>query len=231
MTSKTSEAVVESKAVFNAAGGGLPNQPGGYRRDEGPDNFGLDVEDDIPRDKSKIVTWFLLLVVLMTFGGLISAYIVIATNGVLEWRPFDLPIAVWVSTALIIVSSCTYYYSEKLLKQANFKESKRWLLITTVLGGFFISSQLFAWLALVSKGLYMSGNPYAGFFYILTGVHAVHVLGGIVALGAILLRNWNETSKPKELEYRKDLARSVGWYWHFMGLLWIVIVILLGFWK
>jgi cytochrome c oxidase subunit 3 len=77
----------------------------------------------------------------------------------------------------------------------------------------------------------MQGNPYAGFFYILTGIHAVHVLGGIVALGAILLRSWNYTEYGPELEYRRNLARSVGWYWHFMGLLWIVLFLLLGFWK
>lgn len=232
MTLKTANTIDQGDKVGNISMGqsGIPGGPGGYRPGREPEEFSGEF-DDIPRDKSKILTWFLLLVVLMTFGGLIGAYVVIATNNVLEWRPFDLPLAVWVSTAIIIISSITYHYSKYFIDKERYEESRKWLLITTVLGAFFISSQLIAWLALVSKGLYMAGNPYAGFFYILTGVHALHVLGGVVALGAILLRSWNDTSKPKEIEYRSNLARSVGLYWHFMGALWIVIFILLGFWK
>ena len=61
--------------------------------------------------------------------------------------------------------------------------------------------------------------------------HAVHVLGGIIALGTILLRNLTPTDKLVEIEKRKTLAQVVGWYWHFMGVLWLALFILLGFWK
>ena len=60
------------------------------------------------------------------------------------------------------------------------------LTATAVLGAAFISSQLLAWLELSERGLYFAGNPYAGFFYILTAVHALHVLGGVIALGLLL---------------------------------------------
>jgi len=156
---------------------------------------------------------------------------VIATNNVAEWAPFTLPIQVWVSTALILASSGTYYIAEKAIK-ANIQErGKRFLLATTVLGGVFIASQLLAWVALSNRGLYMQGNPYVGFFYLLTAVHAVHVLGGITALSAILLRSWYPTSNEVAIRRRIGLAQVVGWYWHFMGLLWIVLFVLLGFWK
>lgn len=186
--------------------------------------------DESP-DKAKVVTWFLLLVVVMTFGGLIGAYVVISTNRAAEWNPFDLPAPVWISTVLIFISSFTYHLAKKAIDARKEDAIRRWLIATTVLGSAFISSQIMAWLALVDKGLYLSGNPYAGFFYILTGAHAVHVIGGIVALGAILLRSWNETEYGPEIQYRKNLARSVGWYWHFMGVLWLVLFVLLGFWK
>lgn len=183
------------------------------------------------RDKSKVITWFLLLVVLMTFGGLIGAYVVIATNDTVEWQPFDLPIQVWISTAIIIASGITYEMARRAVFADDLLRTRRYLIATTVLGGIFVSSQLLAWLALVNRGMYMQGNPYAGFFYILTAAHAIHVLGGIVALGAILLRCWYSTEDEEELSYRRNLARSVGWYWHFMGALWIVLFLLLGFWK
>lgn len=209
------------------SGGKGPWPPNG----NGREFIDIDDEEGVNRDKSRILTLFLLLVVLMTFGGLIGAYIVISTNNVLEWRPFELPLPVWISTALIIVSSFTYHFGQTAVHRQDTAASRRFFVITSVLGGMFIASQLLAWLALVNRGLYVYGNPYAGFFYVLTAVHAVHVLGGIVALGAITLRTWNPTRNDDELIYRKALATSVGWYWHFMGGLWLILFVLLGYWK
>jgi cytochrome c oxidase subunit 3 len=77
----------------------------------------------------------------------------------------------------------------------------------------------------------MSGNPYVGFFYLLTAVHAVHVIGGVAALGSILLRVWHPTSNEEALLKRVSMAQVIGWYWHVVGGLWIVLFVLLGFWK
>jgi cytochrome c oxidase subunit 3 len=209
----------------------------GNGQKNGGDNGGGNNDDsdfyDSPSNTNiaRIFTTFLLLVVMMTFGGLIGAYIVLATNGALEWRPFNLPYQVWISTAIILSSSITYHFSRSLLFKNEQEKSKKWLLVTTVLGATFISSQILAWFLLYRRGVYLESNPYAGFFYILTAVHAVHVLGGICALGAIVLRTWNKTFSFDQLEYRQNLANVVGWYWHFMGALWIVILFLLGFWK
>lgn len=192
-----------------------------------------DVEppDELVPDKARILTWFLLLVVLMTFGGLIAAYVVIATNNVAEWQPFALPVQVWVSTLIILASSVTYYVAETGIRANNHERGKKYLIATTVLGAMFISSQILSWLELTNRGLYMRGNPYLGFFYLLTAVHAIHVIGGIVALGSIQLRTWYATSSDEAIKRRTSLAAAVGWYWHFMGLIWIALFILLGFWK
>lgn len=203
-------------------GGGGPDRPYSHTDDAGRSQT---------QDKAKFVTWFLLLVVLMTFGGMLGAYVVISTNGAAEWRPFDLPPQVWISSALILVSSVTYQLAKNSFFTGRYDFSRKMLIATTVLGASFISSQLLVWLELVNRGLYMSGNPYAGFFYILTAAHAIHVLGGIVALGAVLLRTWQPTENADELNYRRNLTRSVGWYWHFMGVLWIALFVMLGFWK
>lgn len=225
------EKIIEQERIRRAIGGGSSGSDKGDR--DGRNGGGSDdVElDDIAPDKSKFVTWFLLLVVMMTFGGMLGAYIVIATNGAAEWRPFELPFQVWLSTLLILASSVTYQLAKNALFNRQYPMSRKMLIATTVLGAAFISSQILVWLALVNRGFYMSGNPYAGFFYILTAAHAIHVIGGIVALGAILLRTWNDTRNAAELIYRRNLARSVGWYWHFMGVLWIVLFVMLGFWK
>jgi len=167
----------------------------------------------------------------MTFGGLIGAYVVIATNGAIEWKPFSLPVQVWISTFIILVSSITYELYRRAVEGRDLMRSRRYLVATTALGGVFIASQLIAWIELVNRGLYMRGNPYAGFFYILTAAHAIHVLGGMVALGAMLRRTWYQAVNEKENVYRANVARAVGWYWHLMGGLWIVLFLLLGFWK
>lgn len=182
-------------------------------------------------NKFRIAMWFLLLCVMMTFGGLIGAYIVIATNGEAEWKPFNLPVQVWVSTVLILTSSLTYTISQNALNADNQQKAKNWLLATTVLGGTFIASQILSWFELVERGVYMQSNPYAGFFYILTGVHALHVVAGTAALGYILLRTWQNTPFEEELAKRKIISNAVGWFWHFMDGLWIVLFLLLGFWK
>ncbi|MBK7393447.1 MAG: cytochrome c oxidase subunit 3 [Chloracidobacterium sp.] len=208
--------------------GGDGRDPGGG---DGPSNDDrLETEPFVP-NKSRIFTFFLLVVVLMTFGGLMAAYVVIATNGVAEWQPFALPIQVWVSTAIILASSITYHLGKLSVDRSDQQSAKKWFVVTTVLGAAFISSQLLSWLALVNRGLYMASNPYAGFFYIMTAVHAVHVLGGIAALGAILLRVWYPTENTDNIVRRSTLAQVIGWYWHFMGGIWIALFILLGFWK
>ncbi len=224
------------------SGGSGPGNNGGGRNpgDEDGDDNGTPGQSDKSRDeakepfipnKSKVLTTFLLLVVMMTFGGLIGAYIVIATNKAAEWKPFALPIPVWISTALIIFSSVVYHLGKKAVDRNDQPAAKKWFVTTTVFGAAFVSSQILAWFALNAQGLYIEGNPYAGFFFIFTAVHAVHVLGGIIALGSILLRNLAPTERLVEIVKRQTLAQVVGWYWHFMGVLWIALFVLLGFWK
>src|SRR5690606_7296210 len=239
----TLDDVVEEKKgkrpglTSSGPGGGDPRGPrgnggGGGGPDGGDDrrkNF-----DDATRPntaKTRMLTYFLLMVVVMTFGGMIAAYLVLASNGSIEWRPFKLPIQVWVSTAIIILSSVAYIIAERALVAEEHLKAKKWLLIATALGACFISSQLVLWIELISWGVYAAGNPYAGFFYILTALHAIHVLGGITAISSIVVRAWDPPKSEFEVERRKTLGQVVGWYWHMMGALWIVIVGLLGFWR
>lgn len=212
--------------------------PGGRNRGGGGGNGGGDPQDGPPGStslfdpqKSRILTFFLLIAILMTFGGLIAAYVVIATNNVAEWKPFALPVQVWISTAIIFASSFAYHFAQTAIERNSQESAKRWLIVTTVLGASFISSQILAWIALSNRGFYLSGNPYAGFFYVLTAVHAIHVLGGITALGSVMLRSWLPTSDADSIKKRAALSWVVGWYWHFMGALWLVLFVLLGFWK
>lgn len=223
-----------------SSGSGSPGNGNGGGRNPGDDDggdherphreSGRSDQPFVP-SKSRVLTGFLLLVVLMTFGGLIGAYVVISANKAAEWKPFDLPLPVWISTGIILLSSIVYHLGKLAVDRNDQPAARKWFVVTSVFGASFISSQILAWLALNSGGFYLEGNSYAGFFYILTAVHAVHVIGGIIALGSILLRNLTPTENLAEITKRKTLAQVVGWYWHFMGALWLVLFVLLGFWK
>lgn len=230
------------KRSSTLSGGNNPGN-GGRKRGGGGGGNGGDGGDDqnnksayreiepFRPEKIRIAGGFTILVVLMTFGGLIGTYIVLFNNKDLEWRPFALPIQVWISSVLIILSSISYKIAQSRLNKDFQQSAKKWLLATTVLGAMFISSQLLSWLHLVRLGVYVKSNPYAGLFYILTAVHVIHVLGGICALGYVILRVWHETDSEAEKFRRKSIANVVGWYWHFMDGLWIVLFVLLGFFK
>jgi cytochrome c oxidase subunit III len=228
---KLAEERLRRKGLSGGTGSGGGGGYDGGGGDDRSDNDDLGESDASIASKSRIFTAFLLIVVLMTFGGLMAAYVVIATNNVPEWKPFDLPVQVWISTIIILISSVTYHVATTAFSRDEQLRAKKWLLATTVLGAVFISSQILSWVILTGRGLYVESNPYAGFFYILTAVHAVHVVGGITALSAVLLRSWFPTAIHIELVKRKALSQAVGWYWDFMGGIWIVVFVLLGFWK
>ena len=224
--------LTKKRSTRRASGGsGSNGGPGGSGGGDHSGNGPQDESKAFQPDKYRVGMGLLLLIVMMTFGALIGTYIVLATNRALEWKPFNLPFQVWVSTALIIVSSIDYELAKNSLFKDNQKKAQKWFLITAVVGMIFIASQFLVWLNLANQGYYASGNSYAGLFYILTAVHAVHVIGGIISLGWIVLKTQIATSDEVELVKRQWFARIVGWYWHFMGVLWLILLLLLGFYK
>jgi len=231
----TADPVVDASEIRRrrtglSGGSGSNGGSGRGGNDDGPDD-GSNSSFELSPGKAKVLTTFLLVVVMMTFGGLCAAYVVTATNKALEWHPFELPVQVWISTIIILVSSFVYHRGKAALDAFDQSAAKKWLTVTAALGAAFISSQLLAWIELSQRGLYFSNNPYAGFFYILTAVHALHVLGGVIALGSVVIGSWNGIYSDDRWVRMQSLGQVVGWYWHFMGGVWLVIFVLLGFWK
>ena len=213
----------------NGKRGGGGGGGGGDQKDNGQDNRAE--HEQFRPSKYYLGMQVALLVILMTFAGLISAYVFIAFNKGQEWKPFDLPFQVFISTFLILASSVTFELAKHAINAGNQQRFWTWLMVTTGLGASFISSQLFAWLELARNGIYVVGNPYAGFFYILTITHAVHLLGGIAALGYLVLRTAKPTRNSELLLKRQTAAGVVGLYWHSMDGLWLVLIALLAFLK
>lgn len=186
-----------------------------------------------PDHRYRIGMWVALCSITMLFTALTSAYIVrsrLATAN--DWQPISVPHMLWLSTALILLSSATFEASRRLLKRGDEQGYRRWLLATVLLGLGFLLTQWMAWRELVAKGIYLSTNPHSSFFYLLTGVHALHLVGGILMLGYLLARAWRmHTEQRASAAKRQDSANAVALYWHFMDGLWIYLFLLLFLWR
>lgn len=147
------------------------------------------------------------------FGSLVIAYYFRAQRA--HWDPIQLPETLWLSTGLILASSVTFEIARRLFRKGRWRAASRFLIATASLGTGFLAAQLTAWRQLELAGVYLSGNPHSSFFYIFTGLHAAHLIGGLVALFVVLL------AKSK----RREFVDVSTYYWHFLGVLWIALFI------
>jgi cytochrome c oxidase subunit 3 len=129
------------------------------------------------------------------------------------WDPITLPPTLWLSTGLILASSVVFEISRRMFKRGNYRGASHLFVITGCLGAAFLASQITAWRELVRAGAYLAQNPHSSFFYLFTGLHALHLVGGLIALAVVLLRR-----NP-----RRELVDMVTYYWHFLGILWLVL--------
>jgi cytochrome c oxidase subunit 3 len=174
----------------------------------------------------RLGTWVALASILMLFTALSSAYIVRAASSS-DWQPLAMPRILLLSSVLLLVSSVTLETARRKLKQAAANAYKSWLLLTVVLGVSFLASQLIAWRQLAKQGVYIASNPHSSFFYLLTAVHGVHLLGGLAALAYLSLRSRALQSEKPAPTMAQAKADAVTLYWHFMDFLWLYLFVLL----
>ncbi|MDP4283318.1 MAG: heme-copper oxidase subunit III [Bacteroidota bacterium] len=169
----------------------------------------------------KYVLWIGLASIVMMFAGLSSAYIVKRNQA--NWLTFDIPLIFWYSTAVIVLSSITILLSRKAFLDRNMKLYKRWLGVTLLLGIAFVLMQYLGFVQLWDSGITVSRNVSFSFLYVIVGLHALHVFGGIVALLVIYLRSFRSRIK----NYSAVPIDLMNTYWHFVDFLWIYLLIFL----
>ncbi|HWT02619.1 MAG TPA: cytochrome c oxidase subunit 3 [Pyrinomonadaceae bacterium] len=185
-----------------------------------------------PADRYRTGVLVALAGVMMMFTALTSAYIVRAGTWN-DWRPVAMPRLLWVSTGVILLSSLAFEVARRALRLGRNVAFKRWLLVTVVLGLGFLASQLMVWRELAAAGVYLASNPHSAFFYVLTGVHGLHLLGGILALDYLLLRTLRNGGGHDEggARKRRAVVNAAALYWHFMFGVWIYLFLLLFLWR
>jgi cytochrome c oxidase subunit 3 len=218
------------RIIDTTVGGRKPSGANGYPRNGGGRNgHGGDSMRFSP-DRYRLGVWVGIGSILMLFVALTSSYIVRSASSN-DWQPIAMPKVIWLSTALIVISSITMEVSRRSLKQQRDAGYGRWLLITVALGLAFLASQLLAWRQLVRQGVYMASNPYNSFFYLFTAAHGLHLLGGILALGYLALRTTKKRATVEGELRRVGAADAATIYWHFMDGLWVALFMLLFLWK
>ncbi|MGA9806019.1 MAG: cytochrome c oxidase subunit 3 [Terriglobales bacterium] len=169
--------------------------------------------------------WVVLFAITMMFAALTSALIV-RKGSSLDWKTFTLPSILYFNTLLLLASSVTLEVSRRRVAtfmggmKSQVGGPARWLYVTLFLGLLFVGGQYVAWSQLRAEGLYLATNPSSSFFYLLTAIHALHVLGGLGGLIYVI----RKLSKSALL--RSQLVATAR-YWHFMGILWLYLLLLL----
>ena len=183
----------------------------------------------------------------MIFISFTSAYVVRQglptldprTNLLLhDWFPVPLPKLLLLNTVVLLISGVTMELARRQVARralAQFssipgvkvdaRDEMSWLTLTVVLGLTFLTGQWMAWRELASNGFLVSSSPSSSFVYLLTGMHGIHLFGGVVALlSAAFVSFFHRSADSQSI-----LVDVTGWYWHFMALLWIYILCLLEF--
>jgi cytochrome c oxidase subunit 3 len=190
-----------------------------------PTNGGLRAALDASRPTSSSAIWVAMFAISMMFAAFTSALIV-RKGSSMDWQSFALPSILYFNTFLLLVSSATLEIARRRVDvfmkgtRSGAERPTLWLYITLALGLLFVAGQYIAWTQLRAEGMYLATNPSSSFFYVLTATHALHVLGGLGGLLYVIY-------KLNKLTLRRNAIVSTARYWHFMGALWIYLMLLL----
>lgn len=187
--------------------------------------YTIEERSDTGLINSKIGIWLFLASEVMLFGGLFSAYVFLrigATDGAFhEWgQVLNVPLAM-LNTLLLISSSITMVMSWATLKMNDFKKHKIYMALTLLCATGFLAIKYFEYTAKFHHGLFPATNTFLAIYFTLTGLHVLHIIGGMIVIGYF----FGSGSKmwKTEPEHFTNRIETVGLYWHFVDLVWIFL--------
>lgn len=178
---------------------------------------------------NKMMLWFGMISMSMTFAGLTSAYVVSSSRS--DWiQQIELPFAFTLSTILIILSSCTFYGGLKMMQKDKIRESLLLLLVTLVLALAFVYFQFQGFSGLIDKGYYFTGPESTittSYLYVLVLLHLAHLTAGIIIVSNVFIR---------ALKGRYIKGNTIGFelaltFWHFLDILWVYLFLFVSFYR
>ncbi len=169
----------------------------------------------------KFAVWLFIISITMIFAAMTSAYIVKQAEG--NWLIFDMPTAFLYTSIVIILSSVTMQWAYFAASRDNLGQVKWMMALTVVLSLVFLVGQYYSWVELVDSDVFFVGNPAGSFVYVFTGLHAFHLISGIVFLIIVL------SSAMKYKVHSRSMVQieMCATYWHFLGGLWLYLYLFL----
>lgn len=179
------------------------------------------VEQPISMHAKKFALWLFMVTVVMIFAAMTSAYIVRQSEG--NWLEYDLPQIFWVTSGIVVLSSVFLQFGYYSAKKDNMLGLKIGLAGAVILGIVFLVGQWYSWVALVDQEVFFVGNPSGSFLYVFTGLHALHLISGVIFLIIVLISSFRYQIHSKAM-VRMEMATT---YWHFLGGLWLYLFMFL----
>ncbi len=177
----------------------------------------------------KMMLWFGIASLIMSFAGWTSAYVVSSTRE--DWlKDFQLPDPFIISTLLILLSSLTFILAKKAVKKDNGSQTTLFLFLTLFLGVFFIINQFRGFREIIDAGYNFTGptsNVTMSYIYLIAVVHIVHVVVAIISLLVVIYNHFKQRYSSKNL-LGLELAAT---FWHFVDILWLYLFLFLYFYK
>ena len=176
----------------------------------------------LPLPNVKLGLGVFLAVVTSLFALFISAYSIRMEYE--DWRPLTEPSALWLNTGILVLSSVFLQLAWSASRRGNLKLVRTGIAGGAVFAGAFVVGQLMVWSALNESGVFIYDNPAIAFFYLLTAMHALHLLGGLAALARTIRRAWRDGADPALINLGVELCTV---YWHYLLAVWLVLFFLL----
>ena len=168
----------------------------------------------------KFTLWVAIGSIIMMFAGLTSAYIVKSNQA--SWQTVEMPHIFWYSTATILISSLVMQMALRSFKHREMNQYRLLIGATLLLGVTFVLLQYLGFNQLWNNGVQFKGSSGGGqFLYVIAGLHALHVLGGVIALMVMFVKAFLGRTKL----YGSVPVEVMATYWHFVDLLWIYLVV------
>jgi cytochrome c oxidase subunit 3 len=185
-------------------------------------------DDLVAIPPQRVGLWAFLAVVTSLFMLFIIMYVERAELS--DWRPLADPQLLWLNTALLIIGSVALQLARNAAGSGHLNALRANLTAGAVFTVAFLVGQIQAWKQVTAAGHFMATNPADAFFYLLTGLHGLHLLGGLFVLAKTTLRAWQRPD-PEDVEQAAGLRLSVqlcSVYWHYLLLLWLVLFYMLS---
>ena len=176
-----------------------------------------EAEPTLSMQPKRFALWLFIVSIIMIFASMTSAYIVRQAEG--NWLDFELPGILWASTAVLIVSSFTVQMAYLAAKKDELTAVRVWMLVTLALGLAFLYLQWESWVRLVQINVYLVGNPSGSFLYVLTGLHAFHLITGLVFVSITTGKAFRYQVHSRSMLNIEMCAT----YWHFLDILWVAL--------